>query len=353
MNQLGADNKLPIVNIHEGDVGILFGLPLVGLFIGSTIGITGFAIGLMLVGFTAGVAIVYAAPSDRTALQWVSDVSRYVLKRPRVTRNYRADAANESTESGLGGYTPFEVTESTQELTNIERAWPGAHAIERADGRMEAFIELTPSNMDFAMSDDWAQLQETAETFANNEVDFPLSLYVTTRSFPVEDIISQLESRLYDDDVRENPVFGEIIEEYRQQRPAELTDVQECHYYLGVEVDRMEIYRRYETEKTPIERLAEFPLIGFLFNPYVAHRVELEEAQIRKTLFEKLDSRIRTVRSEFVDSMPGWSSRRLTTTELFYLTIEFWNGDEQSEEDAGRLIRSGAVLSRNRREDDL
>jgi hypothetical protein len=352
MNQLGEDSKLPIINIHEGDVGILFGLPLAGLFIGSTLGIDLLAMGLMVAGLFAGVAIVYATPSDRTALQWVSDVGRYVLKRPRVTRNYRTEDSQQSTEGGLIEYTPFEVNESTQALTSIERAWPGAHAIERTDGTMEAFVEITPSNMDFAMADDWARVQDAAETFANNEIEFPLSLYVTTRSFPVEEIISQLESRLYDDDVRENPVFGELIEEYREQRSLELTDVQECHYYLGVEADRMEIYHRYDTEKTPVERLAEFPVIGFLFNPFVAHRSELEEAQIRTTLFEKLDSRIRTVRSEFVDNMAGWSSRRLTTTELFYLTIEFWNGDEQSEADAGRLIRSGSVVSRSPREDE-
>lgn len=352
MNQLGEENKLPIVNVHEEDIGVLFGLPLAGLLIGSTLGVEFLSIGLLLLGFTAGVAIVYAAPSDRTALQWLSDVGRYVLKRPRVTHNYRTAAENPSTEGGTVEYTPFDVNESTQELTEIKRAWPGAHAIERADGTMEAYVELKPSNMDFAMSNDWAAVQEAAETFANNEIDFPVSLYVTTRSFPVEEIISQLESRLYDDDVRENPVFGELIEEYRERRPSELTDVQECHYYLGVEADRMEIYRRYETEKTPIERLAEFPVIGFLFNPFVAGRIELEEAQIRTTLFEKLDDRVRTVRSEFVDDMTGWSSRRLTTTELFYLTIEFWNGDEQSEEDAGRLIRTGTVLNRQAREDD-
>jgi hypothetical protein len=352
MNQLGEANKLPIVNVHEGDVVILFGLPLAGLFVGSRLGVDALAVGLLLAGLFAGVAIVYAAPGDRTALQWLSELARYTLKRPRVTRNYRADGPAPSTEGGAIEYTPFEVDECTQELTCVERAWPGAHAIERTDGTMEAVVELEPSNMDFAMSDDWATLQAAAETFANNEIEFPVSLYVTTRSFPVEELTSQLESRRYDDDVRENPVFDELIEEYSQRRPSELTDTQECHYYLCVEADRMEIYRRYDTEKTPLERLSEFPVIGFVFTPFVAGRIELEEAQIRSTLFEKLDDRVRTVRSEFVDNMPGWSTRRLATTELFYLTIEFWNGDQQSDADAGRLIRGGSAVSRSPREEE-
>ena len=351
MDQLGEANRLPVLNIHEADVGILFGLPLFGLFVGSQLGVDALAVGSLLVGFFAGVAIVYAAPEDRTAVQWLSELGRYTLKRPRVTRNYRADQPAASTEGGPIEYTPFDVDECTQELTCVKRAWPGAHAIERTDGTMEAVVELQPSNMDFAMSGDWASIQEAAETFANNEIEFPVSLYVTTRSFPVEEITSQLESRRYDDDVRENPVFGELIEEYSQRRPSELSDTQECHYYLCVEADRMEIYRRYDTEKTPIARLAEFPVVGFVFDPFVAGRVELEEAQIRSTLFEKLDDRVRTVRSEFVDNMPGWSSRRLATTELFYLTIDFWNGDQQSEADAGRLIRGGSAVSRSPRED--
>jgi len=97
MDQLGEANKLPIVNVHEGDVVILFGLPLAGLFVGSRLGVDALAVGLLLAGLFAGVAIVYAAPGDRTALQWLSGLARYTLKRPRVTRNYRADGAGPST----------------------------------------------------------------------------------------------------------------------------------------------------------------------------------------------------------------------------------------------------------------
>lgn len=352
MNHLGATNKLPILNMDERDVGVLFGLPLFGLLLGSAIGIEFLAVALLLVGFNAGVAIVYVTPTDQTATQWLADIGRYTFKRPRKTRNYRADSAHNSTDGGMIEYIPFDVSESTQELTGIAQAWPGSHAVERSDGTMVAFVELNPANMDFAMSEDWAIVQEAAETFANTELTFPLSLYVTTRSFPVEEIIDQLDERLTADDVRANPVFGDLIDEYRDQRSSALSDVQECHYYLGVEADRMEIYQQYESEKTPIERLAEFPGIGFLFNPFVAHRVELEGAQIRAALFDKLDTRLQTIRAEFVDDMPGWSSRRLTTTELCYLTMEFWNGEELADADAEHVIRSSPAVSRQPRGDN-
>jgi len=139
------------------------------------------------------------------------DVYRY-LKRPQVTFSAPADAdtsTNESerNEGGLANYTPFQPDERTQDLTNIKRAWPGAGAIQREDGAMEAFIEIDPANMDFAMSDDWAQLQDAGEEFANKELDSKLKLHATTRSFPVEQITETIEDRLTDEDVTENPIF--------------------------------------------------------------------------------------------------------------------------------------------------
>jgi len=74
----------------------------------------------------------------------------------------------------------------------------GAGAIQRADGTMEAFIEIDPDNMDFAMSDDWASFQDAGEEFANKELDSKLKLHATTRSFPVEQITENIEDRLND-----------------------------------------------------------------------------------------------------------------------------------------------------------
>jgi len=89
---------------------------------------------------------------------------------------------------------------------------------------MEAFIEIDPDNMDFAMSDDWAQLQDAGEAFANTELDAKLKLHATTRSFPVEQITETIEDRLHDEDVTANPVFKELLEEYRETRPKEMRE---------------------------------------------------------------------------------------------------------------------------------
>jgi hypothetical protein len=351
MNRLGEETRLPIVNIREGDVGVLLGFPIGGLFFGATTGVDLLAVGGLLIGIFLGVTIVYAAPPQLTAWEWLRVLGRYVYARPRVTHSYRAADEQPSTTGGLVEYMPFSVEESTQALTNVERAWPGADAIERRDGAMEAFVELEPSNMDFAMAADWQAVQTQAEAFANNDLDFPLTLYVTTQSFPVERLVDQLESRLDDPDSESTPVFEDLLAHYRRGRSTDLADARRFHYYLGVEVEPMAVYRRYETERTPGEKLTEFPVLGRLFTPFVTRHEDLTEAELRASMFQKLDDRIRTVRDEFVNEVPGWSARRLSTVELFVLNTEFWNGDEYGDGSLERLVREQPVLSRASRDD--
>jgi len=185
-------------------------------------------------------------------------------KQPTVPRTRQSE-----NEGGLANYTPFKPDERTQDLTNIKRAWPGAGAIQRTDGTMEAFIEIDPGNMDFAMSNDWAQLQNAGEDFANKELDSKLKFHATTRSFPVEQITETIEERLTDEDVTEKPIFRELLEEYRETRPREMRDrgIQQMRYYLGVEVTPLEVYDRFRDEGTPTEKLTKFPVIGFFSIP--------------------------------------------------------------------------------------
>ena len=101
-----------------------------------------------------------------------------------------------------------------------------------------------------------------------------------------------------------------------------------------------------EHEKTPSEKLTEFPILGVLFTPFATRREDFVEAERRAAMFEKFDARIRTIRTEFVATVSGWSSRRLSTVELFVLNIEYWNGEEYDDENAPPVIREEPVLCR-------
>jgi len=351
MNELGERSHIPILNIEEGDIGVLLGFPLSGILAGSLIGLEFLVLPLAVLGVLIGTAVVYATPSELTAWTWLQDVSRFYLKRPRVTHSHAPGSEHPTTEGGLVQYTPFAVDERTQDLTNVRRAWAGAGAVERTDGTMEAFLELQPDNMDFAMSGDWQAIQETGQEFANTELDYRLTFHATTRSFPVDRLVERLEDRLADSDVRENEVFRDLIEEYREQRPAELAESNRIHYYLGVEVDRFEVYNRFDREQTPGERLTDFPIIGFLFTPFLTRQDDLAESELREVMFDLLDGRLRSVESELVEKIEGWSTRRLTTVELFTLNMEYWNGEELDTERMEHVLDEGPSVGHRPRED--
>jgi len=357
MDQFGDESRIPYLNIEEGDVGVLISFPIIGLLIAGLTGVDSLALPFVVGGLGFGFAVIYVSPDHVNAWTWTKDVYRYV-KRPRVTFNAPLEADGETNETvrnegGLANYSPFKPEERTQDLTNFERAWPGAGAIQRADGTMEAFIEVDPGNMDFAMSGDWAQLQEAGEEFANKELDSKLKLHATTRAFPVEQITETIEARLSDDDVTENTVFRELLEEYQETRPREMRDrgTQQMRYYLGVEVTPLEIYDRFRDEGTPAEKLTGIPVIGFLFNPFVTRREDFTDVERRVKMFEKLDSRVNDLQTGFIQQASGWSARRLSTVELFVLNMDFWNGRGHDHGDAADVIRQQPIINHARRED--
>lgn len=350
MDVIGEQTRVPILNIEEGDLYVLVGLPVSGLLLGGLFDLDALVLPFTATGFLLGVAIVFAAPSHLPATTWLADVYRFYVLHPRRTYASPAETADNSAEAtqrnegGIAAYHPFALDQRTQELTNVERAWPGAGTIERTDGVVVGMLELDPANMDFAMSKDWAHLQAVGEAFANNDLDFSLTVHATTRRFPVDRLLDAIADRLDDSDVTQAPVFRELLEEYQEKRPKEITGTQQLRYFLGVEVYPAEVYRRHQAEPSPAERLTRIPLIGILFTPFVTRRTNLTEGELRARLFEELDRRCRTIETTLVTKVPGWSTRRVSTTELFILAMEFWNGGEHTYGSPDAVVRSSPIL---------
>jgi hypothetical protein len=351
MDSLGEQRRLPVVNVAEGDAAVLLGAPLAGLFGASLLGADALVLPGLLAGLFVGTALVAAAPPHRPAGAWLTDVLRYTLARPRRTLLATADSDHATTDGGLVQYTPFTPEESTQELTGIDRAWPGAGAIERRDGAIEGFLRISPANMDFAMSGDWQQVQAAAAEFANTELDFPLTVHATTRSFPAAQLVAQLDDRLDDADGDATPTLETLLEEYRDQRPADLADTQQIHYYLGVTVYPQAVRQRRQAEDTPAERLAEVPVVGALLTPLIDRQAGLDTEERQAAMLDRLDERLRTVRSELVEDLAGWSATRCSTLGLFALGAAFWTGTAHDDDSAATLVREQGALGAARREE--
>ncbi|MUW14886.1 hypothetical protein GJ633_09580 [Halorubrum sp. CBA1125] len=332
MQSLDADRRLPIIGVYESDLYVLLSLPIAGLLIGTALGVEPLVFPLVCVGLAVGVAVVYAAPRQLPTGTWLRDLGRFYLRRPRWTL-HKAVTAEGATASPDDTTIPrpFVVDEQTQELTALKRAWPGHGAIERTDGTMEAFIEITPGNMDFAMADDWATRQAIGEAFANQELTFQLTLYTTTDPYPAVTLVDQLDERLADPEVSANESLRALITAYRDQRPAELDDTHRMRYFLRVEVAPFEVYERHPDERTPAERLTTLPVVGMLATPFVTRRDRLTDAELRGAQLEKLRERLRTVETEFVAKTTDCTARRLSTAEILGLATQFWNGADIAE----------------------
>lgn len=353
MKTLGEEARIPVLNIDEGDLYPIIGFPIAGIFIAGLVGIDSLLWPLGLGGLVTGLLTVYATPSHRTTTAWLSELTRFYLARPPTTSAFASGTSSTDADSAttVGDYNPFTPDERTQDLTHVEHAWPGAGALERTDGTMVGMVELLPSNMDFAMSGDWAQRQAIAETFANNELDFPLTLYATTRPFPVDRLVDRIDDRLSDEDVQNNTAFENLLTEYRETRPEEMAGTQEIRYYLGVEVSPLDVYHDSTEEQTPLERLTRIPVVGVLVTPFVTRRERLTEADVRARLFDAVETRCRALETEFIGKQQGWAARRLPTTEQFLLSVEFWNGSVHEYGTPDDSIRSGPALRHRTRED--
>ena len=343
MDTAANANRLPIINLEEGDLYVLVGGPIGGLLIGGLTDLDGFVVPLVVLGALFGIAAVYAAPPHLAATTWLEDIGRHYFLRPALSLSRAASSGDVRTDESLP-YRPFAIDETTEELTGFNRAWPGASALERTDRTMVALLEVHPGNMDFAMSGDWAALQSIGEHFANNELNFPLAFHATTRPFPVERLVEKIESRLDADDVAQNETLDDLLEEYRETRPEEMAGTQQLQYLLGVEVAPREVYTRYDEEPTPLGRLARVPLLGLALRPFVTRRDRLSEGEVRAKLFQTLDRRCRVVENELVGKASGWGVRRLSTTECYVRTMDFWNGTAHEFGDENAVLRESTVI---------
>lgn len=146
-----------------------------------------------------------------------------------------------------------------------------------------------------------------------------------------------------------NPALADLIEEYRERRPVALAEIRKYRYYDGVTVSPLDIYSQYDLDRTPGEKLAEIPFVGWLFRPFVERRAQRTAFQRRSVMFEALDNRPRTVRTQLVENVSGWSATRLSTLEVFLLAAEFWNAEEFDREHADRLLRTNGALGHSDR----
>jgi hypothetical protein len=322
IESLEASETVPFIGLHKSDFKFLFGPGFAGLVLGFLAGtaLGGLLLGAVLV-FVAGL-IIYIKPSYMTAMAYVGALREYLQRPTRFTYTTEQNMEPESY------FDRVEEDQSTKEITHLERYYRRG-VVERDDGQMVAAVKLEPQSMDFSESSDWANVTKIAEQFANNSADFDVTLFVTSRSFPVEEYTGSLEARLDDDDISSLPMLRATLKELLEERPEELQEANlaPLDFYAMVQVGTGEVVTDTTADTSALEKLSQIPVLGIPFSTFATFREDLDELHKRARMMRKLDERISAVQTGLARNIDGFTAHRVGAPEWADILEHYWKSD--------------------------
>lgn len=344
LDSLAEPNEVPVLGLEASDFWAITGPAGAGILLTALLRL-GLA-GVALTGFlmVCGGVLVYVAPGYLNVKEWLHTLW-YYAKQPARVNNVSAPE-READESFL---ERAQEDHGASEFTQVRRFFPEKQAIERTDNRLAGAIKIEPPNMDFATPDDWARVMSACEEWANKslEPDFEVQLYVTTRSFPIEDYIENLQGRLGDEDVRENSVFEAIIQETIDRRPQQIQDAgtELPHFYMIVDVGEGDISTPAGGDKSSLQKLADVPILGIPVELFTSLREGITDRRKQAQMGTQLERKLQRIESNLIQGIEGYDSRRVPVEEWAAMLSHFWEGEEPDfdSEDRQRIRTQPAV----------
>jgi hypothetical protein len=276
--------------------------------------IRAFTLPIGAVGVALGAIGVYLTPDHRATDEWLATMLEY---RRRPSQQSHATAS---------------------EHTQVERLYPAADAIERADGALVGIVRVEPPSMALATDAEWREQAAAFQDFLNTTVDYPIQLYATTRPFDVDAYLAHFEDRLSDPDVRENDQLEQLIEKYVEWYADDLERRQTTirDHYVVVPVHPHEV--RFEAESI-VQKLTRLPVVGVFVGVWFAPGLEEERA----AMLTQLDERTRLV-ARGLREIDGVSTGRVSASRAAELVAEFWRGEAISIDDAEQVLGTNPIV---------
>lgn len=327
LESLQKPNVVPVLGLDASDFWAITAPAGAGILLTALLrlGATGIVLtGLLM--FCGGI-LVYISPGYVNVKEWIHTVW-YYTKQPAEINNVSSPA--ESDNSSLRD--AVQEDRSTSEFTNVQRFYPEKDAIERTDDRLVGALKIEPPNMDFATPDDWVRVMTACEEWVNKSLEpgFEVQLYVTTRSFPIDAYIENLQHRLSDEDVRKNAVFEAMIQETIEQRPLQLQDAgtEVPHFYMIVDVGEDDISNPAGGDKSPLQKLVDIPIVGIPIELVTSIRGDVTERRQRVQMGTQLERKLQRIESNLIQGIEGYDSRRVPIEEWVAMLGHFWEGEE-------------------------
>lgn len=271
---------------------------------------------LAVLAIVVGGVFVYLTPMYTSSLDWLTTFVKF----HRSATEHDHDAA--------------------KEYTLIDQIHPARGVLERTDGAFLGMVQVNPPTTALATNEEWRSMAQAFQDFLNTTVEFPMQIYSTTQTFPVDEYISRYESRLSDPDVTSNPRLAALIEQYIEWYGSELQQRQMTirDHYLIVSVSPDEVH--FERESLT-RQLVDLPVLGLFVQAWFAPPIEEE----RDAMFTALEERLRRVQAG-VREIEGCGSRRVPVDEMVSLVGSFWAGEQIEYEDMERVLRTHPLIRR-------
>jgi len=208
-------------------------------------------------------------------------------------------------------------------------------------------VKVDPANMALAANREWEQIVNDWEGYLDNTVDYPIQIYSTTKTFPVEEYMSQYNSRLNDPDVKNRPVLKALIQSFTSWYSEYLgyQGTNQREFYIVIAVQEHEVHQT-QKDETAIDRLAEKPVIGRVFQRLKENQQEeYEDDELKQEQLRMLNQRLGSAQ-QGIRRLQDCSARRITATEHAVVLKEYWGGVELnfSENAVQDLHRGGVTM---------
>jgi hypothetical protein len=273
---------------------------------------------LTMLAIACGILVVYLTPAHLTTVQWIELILGFQSRATRL---------------------PYDVA---RQQTHVADIHPVENVIERADGALLGFIQVTPPPMALATDAEWEQKADGFQEFLNTAVDFPIQVYSTTQPFPVDEYLTHYESRRTDPDVRSNPRLATLIDEYVTWYRTELTQRRMTirDHYVIVAVRPAEV--RFD-RATLVQKLTVLPVIGVFIKAVLAPRRDAERA----AMFDAIADRLQVV-ERGLRAIDGCDARHIEATEAAELLASFWHGEQVQYADPSRILSHQSLTGRGK-----
>lgn len=222
----------------------------------------------------------------------------------------------------------WETSESTVEKTGVERIFGDKGVIERDDEVIVGAMKVRGMNLDTATQGSVSTATQQFANFVNNNLEFPIQIYLTTRRFNPDQFLDKYESRLDDPEIQDNDLIEMYIDHYIDRTPRFLSQYYYREYYILVPVTRYDVRKR-SREQGALDLTAIPGGVGELLAEIFGGSDvgQITEDQIRQRQINEAKKRLEKVRTNGIESLGDAEAEVIDDANHYAALIkEFWEG---------------------------